>query len=215
MSERVCTAGQSSERSPAVKAETLRGCRWSERVQPAQRQRDRGRGRGSERQTGTATDTEAASQGGRRSDALQLRPRAGRVCRACSDVPARAALAVGADRPRCAEAVPNDDAKAAGRVRFILSLTRARDELWLAGPPWCGLPRAHFASFVRRVGATRKVVDEPAFPLLKPPTGQPGAERQHWNLAAFPPPVVKDAEGNEVPPDEDAPPPELVRPSSR
>ena len=92
---------------------------------------------------------------------------------------------------------------------------RARDELWLAGPPWCGLPRAHFASFVRRVGATRKVVDEPAFPLLKPPTGQPGAERQHWNLAAFPPPVVKDAEGNEVPPDEDAPPPELVRPSSR
>ena len=63
--------------------------------------------------------------------------------------------------------------------------------------------------------ATRKIVDEPAFPLLKPPTGQSGAERQHWNLAGFPAPVIKDAEGNEVPPDEDAPPPELVRRSSR
>eukprot|EP01043_Picozoa_sp_COSAG02_P029426 COSAG02_NODE_1831_length_10724_cov_44.091859_4_plen_83_part_00 len=52
-----------------------------------------------------------------------------------------------------------------------------------------------------------------AFPLLKPPTGTPGAERKEFNLAGFPPKVEKDAEGNELPPDPEAPPPELVRPS--
>ncbi len=63
--------------------------------------------------------------------------------------------------------------------------------------------------------ATRKVSDETTseFPLLKPPTGTPGAERQEFKLAGFPPKVEKDAEGNELPPDPEAPPPELVRPA--
>lgn len=69
-----------------------------------------------------------------------------------------------------------------------------------------GVLRAPFAS--RKVGGD--VAN--SFPLLKPPTGTPGAERQEFNLAGFPPKVEKDEEGNELPPDPEAPPPELVRP---
>lgn len=53
-------------------------------------------------------------------------------------------------------------------------------------------------------------VEHATFPLLKPPTGSPGAARAEFILAGFPAKVLKDEEGNELPPDPDAPPPELV-----
>eukprot|EP01043_Picozoa_sp_COSAG02_P054802 COSAG02_NODE_6263_length_3695_cov_1.870412_3_plen_135_part_01 len=131
-------------------------------------------------------------------DAVQLRAGVGRVCRARADVATRAALAVRADGPRGAEEVSVDDGQAGARVRLQASLwLRAIASLRSALQP-AATSSQRGIDVYRAPFASRKVSDETtsAFPLLKPPTGKSGAERQEFNLAGFPPKVEKDAEGN-------------------